>query len=156
MCSYIHYSSSSSHVIGFVWKCEAPNLSNCAQSEEHGSCMAMGLSRGSRCFPRPRQTLRAFHQDQRQRQRAVDASRLSCNYERRPRTAGRWWSLKVGVCRRIPIIPWVPYHMICRRRPCTQIYLWNWGLSCAIHTWMVLSMNMGLESTDEVGGSDPK
>ena len=45
----------------------------------------------------PRQTLRAIHRDQRQ-QRAVDASRLSCDHERTPRTA----KMMVIGSRRIP------------------------------------------------------
>jgi hypothetical protein len=57
----------------------------------------------------------------------------------------RWWSLEVGVYRRIPY--W--------QSPYTRIYLWHWGLTCAIYiyTGIVSSMQMGLESTDEVGGS---
>lgn len=46
----------------------------------------------------PRQALREIHRDQ-QRQRAVDASRLSCDHERTPRTAKMM--VMGGVYRRI-------------------------------------------------------
>ena len=43
----------------------------------------------------------------------------------------RWWSLEVGVYRRIPY--W--------QSPYTRIYLWHWGLTCAIYIYTQVSFH---------------
>lgn len=92
----------------------------------------------------PRQTLRAIHRDQRQ-QRAVDASRLSCDHERTPRTA----KMMVIGSRRIPpdtLLTKSIHSNIPVTLGLNMYYIY-------IYTGIVSSMQMGLESTDEVGGS---
>ena len=87
---FIPYSSSFIHRF---CQCDVPKLSRKIMIFSMGFVVILQVIQ----VILPRQTLRAIHRDQRQ-QRAVDASRLSCDHERTPRTA----KMMVIGSRRIP------------------------------------------------------
>ena len=109
-CRFVHKFTSipmySSSFIHRFCQCDVPKLSRKNMIFSMGFVVILQVIQ----VILPRQTLRAIHRDQ-QRQRAVDASRLSCDHERTPRTA----KMMVMGCvyRRIPYC----------QSPYTRIYL---------------------------------